>query len=265
MAQGNRGGRLRLLGAGALLVGIVGGALLWWLAGNRYDEAVADLAPAPLGCDTTLVFDRTGTYTVFVETKGEVGEIDGDCDADDRSYDLGDDDVPSVDVVLVDERGDDIDLDRVDGPRYDTSDAKGEGVRSVEIDEPGDYVLTAEADSSDVMVRVGRDPSQGVAAIRIAAILVLLAGLVGGVLLFVAAARRATPAAAPPGPREQFPQITFRPPPTAPPYANPTVPPPYAGPGRQLPPTSAAPTPASRPPGGWPGSGRPLPPPPPPR
>ena len=29
-----------------------------WLADERYDDAVADLAPAPVGCDTTLVFER---------------------------------------------------------------------------------------------------------------------------------------------------------------------------------------------------------------
>jgi hypothetical protein len=265
MAQGNRAGVMRLLGAGALAVGVVGGLLLWWFAGHRYDDAVADLAPAPIGCDTTLVFDRTGTYTMFVETKGEVGEIDGDCDADDRTYDLGDEDPPDVQLVLLDDRGDEVDLDPADGPSYDTADAAGEGVRSVEIDEPGDYVLSAEATTADVMIRVGRDPSNGVAAMRVGAIAVLLAGLVGGVVLLVAAQRRVTPAAPAPGPREQFPEIIFRPPPTAPPYATPTVPPPYAGPGRQVQAGPRAPVPAPRPPGGWPGSGGPLPPPSPPR
>ena len=261
MEQGNRAGLLRLLGAGALLAGVVGGVLLWWFAGHRYDEAVADLAPAPIGCDTTLVFDRTGTYTLFVETKGQVGEIDGDCNTDDRSYDLGDADPPDVELVLLDDRGNDVGLDRADGPSYDTADASGVGVQTVEIDDPGDYVLSAEAATADVMIRVGRDPSNGVTAIRVGAIAVLMAGLVGGVLLIVAAQRRAFPAAPVPGPREQFPQITFGPPPTAPPYANPAVPPPYAGPGRQLPATPPAPTPVHRPPGGWPGSGGPLPPP----
>ena len=113
------------------------------------------------------------------------------------------------------------------------------------------------------MIRVGRDPSNGVAAIRVGAVAVLLAGLVGGV-----AAARGRPATGRPGGRpartaaEQFPQITFRPPPTAPPYANPTVPPPYAGPGR----SSRRPPPAAgaAPTGGWPGTGGPLPPPSPP-
>ena len=46
-----------------------------------------DVAPAPVGCDTTLEFDDGGTYYIFAETKGEVGDVDGDCENDDRSYD----------------------------------------------------------------------------------------------------------------------------------------------------------------------------------
>ena len=87
------------------MLGVVGAVALWLIAGKRYDDAVGSLAPAPIGCDTTLVFDRTGTYTFFVETKGSVGEIDGDCDNDDRSYDLDSADVPDVELTLLDEEG----------------------------------------------------------------------------------------------------------------------------------------------------------------
>ena len=78
----------RILGVVALVVGVVGAIVLWVLSSKRYDDAVSDLAPAPVGCDTTLDFDQTGTYTFFVETAGEVGEIDGDCAADDRDVRL---------------------------------------------------------------------------------------------------------------------------------------------------------------------------------
>ena len=99
------------------------------------------------------------------------------------------------------------------------------------------------------MVRVGRDPSNGVTAIRIAAIAVAARpASVGGVVLLVAAQRRVTPAAPAPGPPRAVPRRSRSGrPPTAPPYANPTVPPPYAGPGRQLPATPQAPTPAAPP------------------
>ena len=43
---------------------------LWLLAGKRYDDAVADLAPAPIGCDTTLVFDRAGHVHVLRRDQG---------------------------------------------------------------------------------------------------------------------------------------------------------------------------------------------------
>ena len=52
-----------------------------------YDDAVAGLAPAPIGCDTTLRFDETGTYTFYIETAGSIGPIDGDCSSDARTYD----------------------------------------------------------------------------------------------------------------------------------------------------------------------------------
>lgn len=244
-----------MLGVIALAVGVLGAVVLWLLADKRYDDAVADLAPAPIGCDTTLVFDRAGTYTFFVETKGSVGEIDGDCDADDRSYDLGDGDPPRVGLTLLDQDGQEVDLDRADGPTYDRSGARGEGVNTVQIEDTGDYVLTANAEDGDAMIRVGRDPASGVTAMRVGAVAVLVGGLVLGVLALVLAQRRPTVTApAVTGPSPAWPQPGHRAPPTAPPYANPPVPPPYAVPAR----------PPAEPPGRWPGTGQPLPPPPPP-
>ena len=221
----------RLLGVAAIVIGIVGGVALWLLADKRYDDAVADLAPAPIGCDTTLVFDRVGTYTFFVETKGQVGEIDGDCDTDDRAYDLGDDEPPEVGLTLIDADGREVDLESADGPTYDRSGARGTGVSTVRIDDTGDYVLTADADASEAMIRVGRDPSNGVTAMRAGALAVLVGGVVVGVLVLVLAHRRQRPTApAVTGPAPAWPQMALRPPPTAPPYANPPVPPPYAAP-----------------------------------
>ena len=86
----------RALGIVLLVVGVVTAAALWFGAGRRYDDAIAKLAPAPIGCNTTLVFDKTGTYTFFVETDGEIGRIEGDCQSDARSYDV--DGVPRVDA-----------------------------------------------------------------------------------------------------------------------------------------------------------------------
>jgi hypothetical protein len=246
--------RARLLGVLAFLIGLVGAVVLWVVASQRYDNAVADLAPAPVGCDTTLVFDRTGTYTFFVETEGEVGEIDGDCDSDDRQYSFDGDETPRVELRLVDDAGEEVDLDRASGPSYDRGGSSGSGVRTADIEETGAYLLRVDSEADDVMVRVGGDPSSGVVPMRVGAIALLVAGLVlGGIGL---ARSRRPPAVEQPSGREliHWPPVG-QPltPPTAPPYANPPVPPPYAGP-------------PAFPPPGQPGRARggPLPPPSPP-
>ena len=228
--------RARLFGVIAFVVGLVAAIVLWVLSSQRYDDAVADLAPAPVGCDTTLVFDRTGTYTFFVETKGHVGEIDGDCDTDDRDYDFTGERTPPVDLTLVNDRGDEVDLDRASGPSYDRDGFRGSAVRTADIDTTGAYVLRVSSDADDVMIRVGRDPSSGVVPMRVGAGALLVAGLALGGIGIARGRRR---------PEEPFPGAeTFQwpsvgqplTPPTAPPYANPPVPPPYAGPPAAFPP-----------------------------
>ncbi len=215
----------RVLGIVLIVIGVVAGVAMWLGAGRRYDDAIAKLAPAPIGCNTTLVFDKTGTYTFFVETKGDVGRIEGDCASDARSYDV--DGVPRVTLTLVDEDGANLDLDRTSGPTYDRDGKQGTGVRSVTIDRTGSYVLTATADDSEAVIRVGHDPSAGVAALRVGAIVALVIGVVGGVVLLVV---RPRPRRVPLAPVVQPPWPTGLPtqPPLGPPSANPPVPPPYA-------------------------------------
>jgi hypothetical protein len=269
-----RRGAVRAAGIGLLAAGVVVAVVLWLVAGARYDDAVADLAPAPLGCTTTLQFDDAGTYTFFLETKGEIDELDGDCEGDARSYDVDADDAPDVDLVLRDEDGRDVDLDRADGPTYDRAGRRGEAVQVVEITDTGEYRLTATTDDTDgveAVVRVGRDPTRGVAAIRAGSLAALTVGVVGGVTLLVLSRRRPEPApAVPTGP--QWPAGPFGPAPLAPPSAAPPTTPVYTPrPPSYGPPTPPATQPVTtparpdeRPPGGWPGRGGPLPPPSPP-
>jgi hypothetical protein len=266
----------RTIGIILVVVGVVAGIALWLGAGRRYDNAVASLAPAPIGCDTTLVFDRTGTYTFFVETTGEVAKIDGDCASDARSYDV--DSVPRVTLTLVDAAGGNVDLQRTSGPTYDRNGRQGEGIRTARIDATGSYTLTARtAGDTEAVIRVGHDPSRGVAALRIAAVLALLAGVIAGVVLIVQSRRPARQlVSAPPVPT--WPTGLPTSPPLGPPSANPPIPPPYTprpasyGPpppgspsdGWPAPGSSGPPAPPARPPGGWPGRGGDLPPPSPP-
>ena len=148
-------------------------SLLWWFAGQRYDDAVADLAPAPIGCDTTLVFDRAGTYTFFLETTGTVGEIDGDCDTDDRSYDLGDDDPPALDVTLLDDRrrrGRPRPSRRTElRPRRRHRAVASARPRSTRPATTCSRRTPTLATTPRSMIRVGRDPSSGVTAMRVGA------------------------------------------------------------------------------------------------
>jgi hypothetical protein len=267
--------RARLVGLLAFVLALAGAVVLWLLAGKRYDDAVADLAPAPVGCETTLVFDQTGTYTFFVETAGSVGEIDGDCVSDDQDYDFEGAETPRVELTLVDDDGDEVDLDRTSGPSYDRGGSSGAGVRTADIETAGEYVLRVSSDADDVMVRVGRDPSNGVVAIRVGAGLLLALGLVVGIVGLVLGRRSRTDTGGYPGFETPWPPMSGEPftRPTAPPYANPPVPPPYGRPEplpppdgpTSGPPRAGLPAPGERggllPPPDRPGG--PLPPPPP--
>lgn len=261
---------VKALSAVALVAGLVLAVGLWTGAGKRYDNAVADMAPAFVGCDTTLEFDRTGTYTFFVETSGEVDEVDGDCATDSFDYAVDAEDAPRVTLTLVDSDGEEVDLDRASGPTYDRGGRVGTAVRTAEITSTGEYVLTATAADDVVVVRVGRDPSSGVTPMRIGSILALLIG--AGVMAAILAATRA-PRQAATAPTVQGPAWPYGPqpaPPLGPPSAHVPVTPPYAaGPGTPpaSPPGTAPTSPAGwsgASPTGWSDGGRPLPPPPPP-
>jgi len=182
--------RRRLVAGVVVLVGcLVAGIVLWVIAGQRRDDAVADLARAPVGCDTTLDFDRAGEFLIFVESRGTLDDIAGDC-AVSGSFDLGGE-VPDVRLMLRDADGTAIDLDPASGIDYDTGGSAGRLERRVTIEEAGDHVLTVESDTDSVFaVAVGGDPHDGVALLRWAALGAVIAGLSVGGLLLVLGSRR---------------------------------------------------------------------------
>lgn len=257
------GRRAGLIGVGALLLasGLVTGIVLFLASSSNYDEGVRNLARAPIGCTTSLEFDEAGTYTIYVETRGTIGDLRGDCPNADAEFDLGDSDVPEVDIVLVDGRGDEIDLDDDDSKDYDAAGFAGQSVSSVEISDAGDYEITATSDENELAIAIGRNPKDTAGSMKSMAILALALGVVlGGLCLVLGMRRRPAPGVgAPPntqmagplpmggpvagptgaGPNPSQPPA-YQPPQPAPPYQPPAAP--------QLPPMPPAPPMPPKPP-----------------
>lgn len=264
--QGSR--RAGLIGVGALLLvaGVIAGIVMFLASSSNYEDGVRNLARAPIGCTTSLEFDEAGTYTIFVETEGEIGELRGDCPNADTDYSYDDDDLPDVDVELRDEDNDEVDLDDDESKDYDAGGFVGRSIATVEIDEAGDYELTATSDEDEIAIAVGRDPKGDSGSLKTMGIVAIVGGVVVGGLLLVLGLRRsspsgpATPAApgssgaggapyggpayAPPASSIPSPPVQAQPPAAYP--APPTMPMPTPGP-------TPGPTPPAGPPaGGWP-------------
>lgn len=246
--MGERGGRsiwMLVTGAVLLVACLVVAVVLWTGADQRRSDNVAGFARAPVGCDTTLDFDATGTFVLYVETSGEFDTLPGECDAAEQ-YDRDPDDIPSPDLVLTDPSGAALDLTDADEADYDVDGFVGNAYRSVDIAEPGDHVLTvAPTGGAPFAVAVGRSPDDGVALLRGGAIAVAIAGLVIGGLLLVLGSRRA--------PSSPQPTAPWSPSGTGWPSSPPGFPAPppttgATGPPVAAPPESAPPAPPSVPP-----------------
>lgn len=230
--------KMIVLGVAVVVVGLAVAIALWMAGGSRRTDAVASLARAPIGCDTTLDFSEAGEYLVFVESKGTFADVRGDCDAS-GDYELGSS-RPAIDITVLDPDGRQLDLaDRSGTVSYSTSEYVGRSVLALEVDEPGDHVMRVEsAGAAEFAVAVGRDPNSGVALLRGAAVAVGLLGLVVGLLLAIVAGRKRQPAGphwTPAQPQGSWPQgqQPGQPPyqqPGQPPYQQPTQPP-YVQPG----------------------------------
>ena len=251
--------RTPLLIVGVILVvgGIGAGVALWVLSGSRYEEAVKNLQRAPVGCDTEFNFTGTGTFIFYTETKGEVGELRGDCANTGTQYDHGGDSRVRVSLTLVDKDGKEVDLRRSSGASYDTAGFVGTEIRSLTIDEPAQYTLSVESSEDDFAIAVGRNPKQDADTLKTVAIIVAAVGLVVGGLLIILGMRRrpitSGPATYTTTPYASGPAVgPVVGGPTAPPYTQPAPPPtppsgPPSGP-RFLPPPPPHPAPPPPPP-----------------
>jgi hypothetical protein len=240
-------------GLGLVIVGLGAGAALFAMSGSAEESTVKKFARAPVGCTTTLEFDKSSTFTLYVETKGSVGDVGGDCSANGSSYDRGDDNLPKVSLTLLDSDDKEVDLASATTPKYSAGAFKGEALQTVQIDTPGTYRLTVTSEDTDFAIAIGGAPDADSSTMKNAGIGAAIAGLVLGGLLILLGRRKkggqVAPAGAPgwqpqqpsvpgyqpqpsyapqqPGyqqPTYQQPAPTYQQPPTAPPPAPPAGP-----------------------------------------
>ncbi|MEP6295680.1 MAG: hypothetical protein ABJ382_00005, partial [Ilumatobacter sp.] len=180
------------LGAISIVAGLVGAVLLWNGASQRRSNTVESFARAPIGCDTTLDFIEPGEYLLFLETAGTLDGVRGTCDVE-GAFDNSDGDAPDVDIMLFDPDSNEIDFDSISGDvEYDEGNFRGVAIGSVEIEDTDDHVIRVEAEGVDDVfaVAVGRDPNDGVAALRIGAVAAGLIGLLVGLALVLNGSRK---------------------------------------------------------------------------
>jgi hypothetical protein len=192
MASKRTGRGTVLFGLLVLFAGLAGAVVLFVLSRQRGDDAIRDLARAPVGCDTTLSFSDTGTFYVFIEHLGSLDALDGDCETPEE-YSRDPEDEPRVTITLTDGDGNEIELDRVgDEFTYSLDDSfAGTATRQVEIESTGDYVVTVESpDGDDFVVAIGRDPAAVANTMLVGALASAIAGIVLGLLLVLIGVRR---------------------------------------------------------------------------
>ncbi len=192
-AAGARRGWMLIVGAIVVVGGLVTAGALWYASGQRLDDNVAGFARAPSGCATTLDFDRTGAFTLYVETVATLDDLAGDCSAS-SEVDRGAVDDPDLD--LTDPDGNVVPIDESSAASYDAAGFVGERIGTVEIETTGDHVLTVAADGEQFAVAVGADVDDGVTVLRWSAVLAAITALLAGGLLLVVGSRR-SPAVTP--------------------------------------------------------------------
>ena len=187
--KGSRRTGLLVFGILVLIVGVGVGLVMFLTAGSQEEDAIENLQRAPVGCDTEFEFTGTGTFVFYTETIGRIGELDGDCENTDTDYDSGDDRV-RVSLTLVDDNGDEVDLNRSSGISYDAGGYVGTSIRSVEIDEPGTYTLSVESDDDGFAIAVGRNPTEAGSSQKTVGLIIAAAGLLLGLVLILLGSRR---------------------------------------------------------------------------
>ena len=202
-APGRRRKGLLFTGITIAVLGVGAGVVLVALSGSATEETVKRFARAPVGCTTTLEFDKSATFTLYIETKGTIASVDGDCAGGGTTYQRGDDDLPQVSLILLNSSDQESALIAADSPTYSAGDFAGQAYQRVQITEPGTYRLTVTSSDTDFAIAVGGNPdadsnAMSLAGVGAATIGVLLGGLL--ILLGMRKRRSSPPATPAPGP-----------------------------------------------------------------
>lgn len=193
LPKGKRRRGLMILGIILLVGGLGGGAATAAKGLSNYKDAVRSLARAPVGCTTTLVFDKPATFTVYAETKGKLGTLGGDCQSNGASYNHPGDKLPKVSLTLLNSNGDEVTLDRGVSASYDIDGYKGTGIRTMKIEQAGTYRLDVESDDTDFAVAIGKNPKKDSEKLLLIGGSAILGGLIFGLLFLLLGLRRRRP------------------------------------------------------------------------
>jgi hypothetical protein len=191
-----------LVGLVLLIGGVGGGAAAYSRATTQYKQAVVNLQRGPVGCDTDLDFTGTGTFTFYIETKGKVGTLHGDCANSDATYSRrAGSRLPVVTLTLTDADGNEVDLARATGSSYDVGGYTGTSTRSVTIKKPARYTLGVDSDDTDFAISIGRDPKSDFDKLKMIALGAAGVGLLlGGLLTLLGLRRKVATVTMPPFP-----------------------------------------------------------------
>jgi hypothetical protein len=185
---------LLFAGIGVGVLGIVAAVVLLALSASAQEKTVQRFARAPVGCTTTLEFEKQATFIIYVETRGSLGSVAGDCSAGGISYDRGDDDLPRVSLTLLDGNDQETPMSATDTPSYSVDAFAGQAVQRVQIDSAGTYRLTVTSDDTDFAIAVGGEPDADANAMTLAGIGAAIAGvLLGGVLILLGLRKQGGP------------------------------------------------------------------------
>ena len=165
------------LALASLLIGIGAALVMTLLSRNNYSDAVERLQRAPVGCETELDFTGTGTFRLYLETKGRIGPLKGNCEGSDASYSRSEGGRPDLSLVLRDEAGDEVTLDRSSDLGYNIGDYRGQVYREITVQDPGTYFLLVSSPDNDFAIAIGRDPRNDTDGLKQAGLIVGLLGL----------------------------------------------------------------------------------------